>query len=257
METVNMGIIGGCMTCQTDMKLSQLFYRALSANFLEKDDIKCLVSLRYYNEYFRIPEKAEHLVKYVKPDTIILQIRPAPFIMRSEFLIQDYRGGFLINPLIFSKNPEKLETILGTKDPVIIEQDKLKGFFRKIFIKPVLKSNIAFGNLFSLKKNALKSLSEYIISLDQLCKENHISLYLIGTINSYTKKHNDLLSWMNEEIKKLAEIKEITYLDIFTLMNDNKDHYFGPDRFHLNAEGHALVAQLLYSGMHAHLIMAE
>lgn len=257
METVNIGIIGGCMTCQTDIKLSQLFYRALSANFLEKDDIRCLVSLRYYNEYFRIPEKAEHLVKYVKPERIILQIRPAPFIMRSEFLIQDYRGGFLINPLVCSKNLEKTETILGTKDPVILQEDKLKGFYNNLIILPLLKHNIRIGNLFSLKKNALKSLSDYIISLDQLCKENHISLYLIGTINSYTEKHNDLLSWMNEEIKKLAEVKEIPYLDIFTLMNDNKDQYFGPDRFHLNAEGHALVARMLYSCMHSQLVMAE
>jgi len=258
MKEINIGIIGGCMTCQTDLKLSQLFYRKLSKELLDKDDIKCFVSLRYYNEYFRIPEKADHLVKNAKPATIILQVRPAPFIMRSELMIQDYKGRYIINPLVFShKNIERIENILGTKDPIVLNPYKIKGHLKRLTIKKILHRNTSLGNIFGLKRKAQKSLDEYIIYLQNLCAKNNIHLIIIGTLNSYSYERNELLSEMNNSLKKLTESRGINYLDVFSLVNDDKDRYFGTDKFHLNEEGHALVAGLLYEQMRHQASIAE
>ncbi len=90
-KTLEIGIIGGCMTCQTDLKLSQLFYRSFSQSLLENESVKCFVSLKYYNEYYRIPEQIQVLLAKLKPGMMIIQIRPAPMVMRCEFLIQNYR----------------------------------------------------------------------------------------------------------------------------------------------------------------------
>ena len=250
MNNLNIGIIGGCMTCQTDLKLSQLFFRVLSQKLQDQDNIKCFVSLKYYNEYFRIPERAKNLLIKDKPDIIILQVRPAPFIMRSELLIQDYQGRFILNPLIRSyKNLEMIETILGTKDPVILQEERLEGAFNKMVVLPVLKNNISLGQLFHLRSKALKSLSKIIIDLSEFCKEHQIKFFILGTINSYNKMHNKNLARMNGIIKNLAEAQGISYSDLFSLFGKDKDLYFGPDKFHLNETGHEIAASLLYEGI--------
>lgn len=247
MENLNIGTIGGCMICQTDLKLSQLFYRSLAQKLLENDGIKCFINLKYYNVYHTVLESAKKLASNTKPDIIILQVRPAPFIMQSEFLIQNYKGRFIINPLIYSKrNIVKIEEILGTKDPEIIHTDKLDGFFKKLPLLPVLRFNICLGNIFLLKRKATKSLEITIDDLARFCRDNKIKLLIIGTINSYYKVHNDSLAGINDYLKKHAGLNGICYIDIFSLIDKEKDKYFGPDKYHLNQAGHELVANLLY-----------
>lgn len=250
MESINTGIIGGCMTCQTDLKLSQLFYRSFSQKLLEYDGTKCYVSLKYYNEYFRIPELARQLISSSRPDLIILQIRPAPFIMRSELLIQDYSGRFLINPLVFSsENIFKIESILGTKDPVFIEPGKLRNPLKRLAIMPVLRYNILAGRLFGLEKKAVRSAGEILKELNGICTENHVRLMVIGNISSYNVMHDHYLGRFNRAMKKLSDELGIFYLDIYSRIQGDPDRYFGPDRSHLNREGHELVAGLLFGEM--------
>jgi len=254
MRTLNIGIVGGCMTCQTDLKLSQLFYRSLSKKLMDNDDIKCFVSLRYYNEYFRIPEQARHLIQYEKPDLIILQLRPAPFVMRSEFLIQDYQGKFIINPLIFSNRKlEKIESILGTKDPIILHEYDFQQRINKSVLLRILKSNISIGNLFRLKARVIKSVKKIITDLETTTRERQIPLFIVGNINSYNEMHNHHLSHLNSEIKAHAGQKGIPYVDLFSSFDGNLDLFFGADRFHLNSEGHERTAELLYSHIKSYL----
>jgi hypothetical protein len=255
---MNIGIIGGCMTCQSDLKLSQLFFRSFARKILENDCIKCFVSLRYYNEYFRIPELAENLINTSSPDIIILQIRPAPFIMRSELIIQNYRGKFILNPLFFSKYAlEKIEKILGTENPDIIKVSDLKVGMRKYLLLFISRNNLAWGKFFFLRRNAITSLENYLNELIRMCNDKQIKLFVLGTINSYFNNHNDILSEMNAAMKKTAELSGVCYTDIFSQINDDKDSFFGTDRYHLNQNGHELAAGLLYECYKEHRISAE
>lgn len=247
MESIHIGIIGGCMICQTDLKLSQLFYRSFAQKLLDNDGIKCFINLKYYSVYNKVLDSAEQLASNTKPDIIILQVRPAPFIMQSELLIQNYKGRFIVNPLIYSKrNIVKIEEILATKDPEIIHTDKLDRLFKKLILLPVLRFNICLGNIFLLKRKATKSLEIIIDDLARFCRDNKIKLLIVGTINSYYKVHNNSLAGINNSLKKQAGLNGICYIDIFSLIDKEKDKYFASDKYHLNQAGHELVANLLY-----------
>jgi hypothetical protein len=250
MESLNIGIIGGCMICQAGLKLSQLFYRSLVQKLSDNKGIKCDINLKYYTLYSSVLESAKQLERNVKPDILILQIRPAPFIMQSEFMIQNYKGRFIINPLILSKkNTTKIEDILTTKDPLILHTDRLDGLFKKLLLLPVLRFNICLGNLFLLKRRAAKSLENAVGDLTIFCRENNIKLVIIGTINSYNKFHNNILAEINLKMKKLAVVNGIKYVDIFSLIDNEKDNYFASDKYHLNKEGHELIASLIYKDL--------
>jgi hypothetical protein len=247
METVNVGIIGGCMTCQPNMKLSRLFFRLFAKKLMDQDNVKCYVNLKYYNEYHRIPELAEQLINKSNPGVIILQVRPAPFIMRSEFLIQDYKGKFIINPLIQSPaNIERIENILATKDPVFIRVYNLPWNIKRFVLEVLMRNNIRLGNLFLLEKKATRSLISIIDRLINLCRENSITLYVVGTISSSYKTSDSSLSGMNESLKKFLSGKGIEYLDIYSLISKDQNLYFSEDKYHLNELGHELVAGILY-----------
>jgi hypothetical protein len=246
-KTLEIGIIGGCMTCQTDLKLSQLFYRSFSQTLLENESVKCFVSLKYYNEYYKIPEYASMPFNKTKPGLVIIQVRPAPFVMRSEFLIQDYRGHFILNPLIANPgNFTRLETILGTKDPVMIKPGQIRGFFRRTFIMAVLRLNYLLGRIFGLQRRALNSIAGIMDQAIVHCRQNEISLLVIGPLNSASRASNAALRRLNRSLRHQAERNGMGYIDIYSFLDKHRDRFFTSDQHHLNAEGHKQVSSMLY-----------
>jgi hypothetical protein len=245
-KTLNIGIIGGCMTCQTDLKLSQLFYRSFSQTLLEKESVKCFVSLKYYNEYYRIPGRIQEIIAKLKPGVMIIQVRPAPMIMRCEFLIQNYRGGYILNPLIFKPvELGKLEAILGTKEPVFAKLQSL-SFWKRLLIGAVLSKNMQLGRIFGLHQRALDSVREIMEQSIGQCKKENIPLLIIGPLNASYPQNNIVLGKLNKTLKIVSEQSGTGYIDIYSILEKERKRFFTRDEHHLNAEGHGLVSDMLY-----------
>jgi lysophospholipase L1-like esterase len=168
--------------------------------------------------------------------------------MRSEFLIQDYQGKFILNPLIRSyKNPERIETILATKNPTILHNHDFMQRKDRYVLLRILKNNIRIGQLFGLEKKAVRSLKNVAAELKGISKGIGIPMIIIGTINSFDEMHNRHLGLMNRELKEYARQEGIEYIDLYSAFSTDKDQYFGGDHYHLNENGHEVTAQKLYA----------
>jgi len=233
--------------CQEGMKLSDLYFRKLSHLITEKHQVKPYITFGYYNDFSRIPDLSKRLFRKDPPDILIFQIRPAPVFMRSEVVISDYAGGFILNPLMKDRNNfERIESILGTKKPVMIHPHQLP-FWKRMLVTPALMRNRKLGNLFGMFQRTKQALRDKIMELGAICKENNAQMYVIGCIPFKQPGRKEMLEIMNEYLKKELGQTGIHYIDFFPDFLNTKVPLFTKDKGNLNKEGHDVLVKRLFA----------
>ncbi len=241
------GIIGGCMMCQSDLRLSDLYYRQLSHMIKETFGFTLRISFGYYNEFYRIPELAKKLIKKEPVKLMIFQIRPAVAYARSEFIISDYQGGFILNPLLRKRdNYKRIENILGPENNNF-RSIRDQQLFKKLYLVPIKKNCVKLGKIFGLVENTKLSLLSYINSLNAMCSLNNIQLFIIGMMPSIELQRNRLSLEISDFLKNRLTHQHINYIDMFNVFKEGRviDH-FASDKIHLNSLGHQKLANGLF-----------
>jgi len=240
------GIIGGCMMCQPGLQLSELYFRRFSHLVEEHFGIMPRVSFGYYNDFYKVPLLADHLFKKEAIKLVVFQIRPAPILARSEFMISDYQGGLILNPLLKKrKNYQKLEEILGQMNPVIRGPNGF-SWWKRCYLIPLHKHRVRLGELSGLVKNTQAYLQQTLLMLQKKCAENDAALFVVSPVPTSNKNRNDLLFEMNVFLKDTIADASIPYIDVFSAFLQKLDAYLTEDRIHLNAAGHDLLANKLF-----------
>jgi len=255
MENLNIGIIGGCMTFQKDIKISQLFHRRFSSLVNENHGIKTYFYLKYYDEFSQIPQLANELFEKQDINIMIVQIRPEPFFKRAAFIIDNHKGKYIINPtLLNNKGLKSIEKILGTKDPVYINSKKDLSIIKYYSYLPFLMFNYQIGHIFGLTIRSKNGILGAINLVNEKCMERKIPLIVIGILNSLNKHSDKVAGKLNTDAKKAFIKSNLHYIDIYSTINKDLKKYFSEDKYHLSYEGHLLISDMLYDTFRTNLL---
>ena len=246
-KKVEIGILGGCMASQLPLGISNLYHRKLASKLLENLNIKSDTKIKVFPEYYRIPELVNQLVKNNGLDILILQLRPALYSKRTDFLIDNKRGKYIVNPILLNPfNAKKLEGITLLKDPVLEPWKLIKDTKKLKLIDKILKNNTKIGDLFFLKKRAHRYVLKMIIRVHSICTEHNIELIVVGALNPTNKIKVKLFSDLNYHLATNLSSHKISYLDVFSIMDIDKESFYNEDKFHINKKGHEMIAGLLF-----------
>jgi hypothetical protein len=245
---LNVGIIGGCMTCQTGLGLSNLFHRVLARKLKDSYNTDIDTQILFYNEFYKAPILLRESLNKTKLDVLVFQIRPEPYGRRCELIIDNNKGRFIINPILFRpRNAPVLEEIQAIKDPVRLNPEKFKGKNLYHLIRLLLYLNKPLGNLFFLEKNAKNYLLGIIDELKILCDENSIRLIVVGIIPGVWKHENIYRVRFNDATRERLADHNLPFIDLVEQMGSDRNSYFMDDKYHLNIQAHRLIADLLVS----------
>ncbi len=244
---VEIGIIGGCMASQLDLGISNLYHRKLARKLMDKLNIESNTRIKVFPEYYRIFGLVNQLVKNNGIDILILQLRPAPFIKRADFLIDNRKGKYIVNPILLNPfNAKKLEDITLVKDPVLEPWKLIRDPKKLNLIDKILKKNTKIGGLFFLKMHAQRYVLKTITSVHSICAENNIELIVVGALNPINEIKVKLFFDLNNYLMSKLSKYNIAYIDIFNIMKKDKKSFYSEDMFHINKKGHEVIAGLLF-----------
>jgi hypothetical protein len=245
MKKIDIGLIGGCMICQPGLDLGDLFFRRLNNKAMSEFNTRCQISLGYYNEYSRIPEIADSLISKNDLSLLMVQIRPAPMLMRNSLIIDDYHGAYKLNPLFYKIHGyAELESILGTKNPDIKDVTRIRSD-EPAFLKWCLKNNLRIGELCGLRFRARSSLLRILKKTGISTKKRGVRFLVMGILPAFFPPHNELFHDFNRTLNEKLTGAGIDYLDLFSNMNQEKERYFSSDLYHLSKDGHQMISDSL------------
>ena len=246
MNTVNIGLIGGCLATLNDVKKSELFFNLIKKDF--QDKIKFRFKLGSYNNLSEIDKEFKRIQSKDKIEILILQIRPYIFLKNCRFYLR-IKNKISCNPLIFDKKnfiaieelEEKLKNPLHLRLNNYIVKNEKNNFFKKFF--SIYNINLLFGILFRLNKALENYYIFYLNDLKRYCYQKGIKLIIHGPVN------RTAFGLEPSILKSLTEKLESSNLsDIYspTIEKNFKGHsvlFF--DGEHINKFGHKLIAKKL------------
>jgi citrate lyase beta subunit len=245
-KKIDIGIVGGCMASQLELGLSNLYHRRLSSRLRKEAKMESHTHIKVFSEYNKIEPLVYKITEKHGLDILILQIRPALYSKRTDFLIDNKRGRYILNPILLTPwKYDELEKITLLKNPLSpwdISLNKRK----KAILKFSLANNYYIGKYLLLKWRAEKYVLKTIKRINRICISKKIKFLVIGPANPINELKVRLFGELDSLLARRLKKLNIFYIDIYDEIGLDKESYYLEDGFHLNQKGHKLIADNLY-----------
>lgn len=156
----------------------------------------------------------------------------------NQFIDKDYRIIDLINTIKYNQEKE-----IDNKDISI---------HRVLKNTDILILSIGMNDLYDKIDNNTKEIysylnnmiNEYEILLNEISHYDYQKAYILGYYNIYNQ-NNDLFTYVNYKLNKLANKYHYTYLDLNKILYNNPQYYLKSTDYYLNNEGKSQVLKLI------------
>ena len=266
LKEFRLGIIGGCLSHQSDIPHSQLFHRQLDRILQERDGIRLKVAItRHFNLDYR--DRLEALLEESEVDGVLLHLRVV-FVAKSVLLVNrlvEGRRQYRLHPFFFRRNetgwnkemsaaPVGKVLFASREPPKAADRDE-DPFDRptpskKMFGFRLRSLNLEVGALAGLDDWAISDEFAMFDEFKKHCLQRKVPFFILGPtpVTVYSAETN--LWWkMNKRIRNGFSANN----DPFCLIEQIEDETGNPmlhgDGFHLNEFGHAHVSRRLYETM--------
>ena len=261
-----LGIIGGCLSHQSDIPHSLLFHRQLDRILQERNGIRLKVAItRHFDLNYR--ERLEALLDESDVDGVMLHMRVV-FVAKSVLLVNRLVKGkryYRLHPFLFKKNetgwnrsmseiPEG-KALFASREPPKVSELDADPFDRptpskKIFGYRLRSLNLAMGALAGLDDWAISDEFAMFDEFRILCLQRGVPCYVLGPtpVTAYAAETR-LWRKMNGRIRIKFSGIDVSFRLLEQLGDDDGNKILRGDGFHLNEYGHTHVAQCLYETM--------
>jgi len=236
---LNIGFVGGCAITQHDISKGEKFFEIFKSKMKSDALIDVSISFSSYSQFCQLDKACDKILKKQKITTLIIHIRPQPFLFMSKFILRKLNKNkkpvLSLNQIFFNRTIKQCKDNL--KSPI----------FNQLVKKPRLKGiNIQVGNMFGLNKKASKQIFKLILKIENKCKQNHIKLIILGVSpQPMTKPGNFNCKKFNKYLMEKCKDKSIIYIDSYTKMNT--ENVFQSDKLHLSEKGHYVLGEILHN----------
>jgi hypothetical protein len=257
----HLGIIGGCLSHQSDIALSQLYHRQLATKLLETSGIRLQVHIardfeQIYSDRLNLLKDVAHL------DGILLHLRiiftrKASILSRHvqndvetyylhPFLLRRHQHGWADVETANFKNCLRVTHPKGSKANTSSETMHGPRIGRRVFGFRLRDMNLILGTLLRLDEWAINDEIHMLRGLVQACQARNLPLFVLGPtpfVGSYWVAR--LIGKMNERLDSFLASMRVPFCPINDLTDEDAQLLLRPDGLHLNEDGHSFVAKRL------------
>lgn len=239
-------IVGGCFTCQSNIKFERLYHQTLKEQLLSSGIKNVEIQTIRYERIAFTKEKIDAVFQNSKFDMLLFHLRAEP-LMRMVKLYYKYIGHnnrlkhSLNFPFIKILKSEKFDMIEFRRIyhiENINDESNIYHYLREL--------NYLLGSAIGNKKYAFNFYSKFILKIMKYCDENSIDFILCGPVSRPFSKFENKLSYsMNSIFKNLSKANNINYLELLGEKTINNRPMFFPDGQHVSQDGHDEIAMML------------
>jgi hypothetical protein len=261
-----LGIIGGCLSHQSDIPHSVLFHRQLDRRLQAGEGIRLKVAItRHFDRDYS--ERLGALIEEADVDGVLLHLRVI-FVGRSVLLVNQLENGkryYRMHPFMFRRNEtgwnrvvssaSRGSTLFASREPQkskdsIEDPFELPSPSKNFFGFRLRTLNLLAGTLFGLDNWAMADEFAMFDRFVESCKVHGKPFFVMGptpiaTYNGETR----LWQKMNWEISVRLPKKDVPFCLLENLTDEAGTSVLRGDGLHLNENGHSLVAERLQQTM--------
>jgi hypothetical protein len=266
LKDFRLGIIGGCLSHQSDIPHSQLYHRQLDRLLQEGQGIRLRAAItRHFDRDYK--ERLDSLLEEAQVDGVLLHLRVV-FTAKSALLVNQLTDGkryYQLHPFLIRQHEtgwnkslaEKptTPTLFAAREPNL-ESTRDEDPFdhptssKKIFGFRLRSLNLAAGALAGLDDWAIADELDMFNQFKDACRQRGMPFFVLGP-TPVTTYSGETKLW--RKMNRVLNAK-LSGMDVpFCLLNRIKDDAETPmlqgDGFHLNENGHAYVAKCLFETM--------
>lgn len=260
---VTLGIVGGCLSHQTDIRLSRLYHRRLVEAVRGEAGLHLRVKIARAFEL----DHTQRLVKLAvteRLDAVLLHVR-TEFLQRARIVFarqEDDRVIYYLHPRLFRREMRSWYRILeegargcprvwsrrsgspgGSEEPAWQTPAEAGAVRGGRFLRD-LATLVGHGG--GLGTWAVRNELEEVQRFIHACRERDLPLVVLGpTPASAGLGSASLLRRMNAALRTLLEPERIPFATFASMDIEANRPLLMPDEFHLNEAGHARVAELI------------
>lgn len=251
---IRIGIVGGCLGSTKAVHLSELYYRVLLRRFEAKGYGRLSFALSGYNDPPELLVEARQLLERKEIDVLVVQLRPHPLV-RSAWLLwwtnaDGRRGGVSLHPALWDRSDTGYDTTkfsykvthgpLANGVPPSSAPGRAGRWLKKGNINSLL------GRLVGLQRWALRQHLDLLRGLQRDCLAAGARLIVMGPAPMPIMPSAD--DFCRRASRKFAEslaAAGVDYVEMWGIRDSEGRPVIREDAQHLNAVGHARLADLL------------
>jgi hypothetical protein len=266
LKEFRLGIIGGCLSHQSDIPHSLLYHRQLDRMLQERQGIRLKVAItRQFDHDYK--DRLEALLDEAKVDGVLLHLRVV-FTAKSALLVNRLTDGkryYRLHPFLFKQHEtgwnkrlaEKStpQTLFATREPIPQSTRDEDPFDRptpskKIFGFRLRSLNLGAGTLVGLDDWAIADEMAMFNQFRDACGRCGIPFFILGptpvtTYSGETRLWHKMNRILNIQLKGM----DVPFCLLEQMTDKNGTPILRGDGLHLNEAGHTYVAGQLYETM--------
>ena len=261
-----LGIIGGCLSHQSDISHSRLFHRQLDRMLQEGQGIRLKVAItRHFDRDYS--ERLDALLGESDVDGVLLHLRVV-FVAKSALLVNRLENGkryYRLHPFLFKRNETGWNrsmssalsgpSLFASREPRPSEDRDEDPFehptpSKKIFGFRLRSLNLAAGSLARLDDWAIADELAIFERFMESCKARGKPFFVLGPTPVMTYAGETRL-WrkMNSELALRLPEREVSFCLLESMTDAAGASVLRGDGLHLNEKGHTFVAERLHQTM--------
>jgi hypothetical protein len=261
-----LGIIGGCLSHQSDISHSRLFHRQLDRMLQDGQGIRLKVAItRHFDRDYS--ERLGALIEEADVDGVLLHLRVV-FVAKSVLLVNRLEDGkryYRLHPFMFKRNEtgwnRSVSSVLSgaslfaSREPRPSEGRDEDPFelptpSKKIFGFRLRTLNLIAGTLFGLDNWAIADELAMFARFVESCKAHRLPLFVLGPtpVTTYTSETR-LWRKMNSELAFRLPERAAPFCLLESMTDAAGTSVLRGDGLHLNENGHTFVAERLHQTM--------
>jgi hypothetical protein len=261
-----LGIIGGCLSHQSDIPHSRLFHRQLDRMLQEGQGIRLKVAItRHFDRDYA--ERLEALLAEADVDGVLLHLRVV-FVAKSVLLVNrlvEGRRHYRLHPFLFKQNETGWnrfmaaspagQVLFASREPPKTSGDDEDPFDRptpskKVFGFRLRSLNLAISSLVGLDDWAISDEFAMFEDFKTVCVQRGIPFFILGP-TPVTAYSAETILWrkMNRRISERFATTGFPFCLIEQLEDNYGNTMLRGDGFHLNKFGHTFIAWRLFDTM--------
>ena len=152
----------------------------------------------------------------------------------NDYIDKEYRIIDLINVLRYNEQAKdiSLHRLLKQADILIISIGMNDLYY---------KLNTDTKNIYTHLNTMVSNMN---ILLNEIDKYHYKQVFVLGYYN-INNKHNDILTYLNYETKRIVNKYKYEYIELHQVLNNNPNLYQNPNYFYLNTNGYKEINKII------------
>jgi hypothetical protein len=266
LKEFHLGIIGGCLSHQSDIPHSQLYHRQLDRFLQEGQGIRLKVAItRHFDCDYK--ERLNALLDEVQVDGVLLHLRVV-FTAKSALLVNQLNNGkryYRLHPFLYKQhetgwNKSLIKksvprALFAAREPVpasTVDEDPFEHPTpsKKIFGFRLRSLNLVAGTLAGLDDWAIADELDMFTQFKDACRQRDMPFFVLGPtpVTTYSSETRLWLK-MNRILNARLKDMDVPFCLLEQMTDGNGTTILRGDGLHLNEAGHTYVAKQLYETM--------